>query len=340
MPDLYLKRILPNMNSTHLKMSLFGLIMGFAHLASAQTTTSWETAQTANSCTARHENAFTKVGDKLYLIGGRGTRPVDEFDPKTNAWKQLAAPPVEMNHFQAIEYNNEAYVMGAFMGQYPHEKPLTSIYIFNPAKNEWREGPGIPADRLRGATGAINYNNKLYLVCGIQDGHYDGHVGWLDEFDPKTNTWRKLPDAPHVRDHVSVAVINDKLYVAGGRRSTARINQVLNLTEPAVDVFDFKTNTWTTLPADLNLPTQRAGNMAVPFGYKLLIMGGESPAQVEAHAEVEALNTKTMKWEKLPSLNKGRHGTGATIYKKKVYVAAGSGNRGGGPELTSMEILK
>jgi N-acetylneuraminic acid mutarotase len=107
-----------------------------------------------------------------------------------------------------------------------------------------------------------------------------------------------------------------------------------------VDVFNFKTNTWTTLPESLNLPTQRAGNTAVPFGYKLLIMGGESSAQIEAHAEVEGFDTKLMKWEKFPNLNKGRHGTGATVYKKKVYVAAGSGNRGGGPELTSMEVLK
>lgn len=329
------------MSSLYLKFFLSSVLLAMATSAQSQSDSNfWETVQSSNTCTARHENAFTKVGDKLYLIGGRGTRPVDEYDPKTNTWRQLAAPPVEMNHFQAVEYKNEAYVIGAFMGSYPHEKPLTSIYIFNPAKNEWRVGPAIPTDRLRGATGSVVYKGKLYLVCGIQDGHYDGHVGWLDEYNPETNTWQKLPDAPHVRDHVSVAVIGDKLYVAGGRRSTARINQVLNLTEAAVDVFDFKTNTWTTLPESLNLPTQRAGNATVAFGFKLLIMGGESSAQVEAHADVEAFDTKKMKWEKWPKLNKGRHGTGATIYKKKVYVAAGSGNRGGGPELTSMEVLK
>lgn len=329
------------MSSLYLKFFLSSVLLAVATSAQSQSDNNlWETVQSSNTCTVRHENAFTKVGDKLYLIGGRGTRPVDEYAPKTNTWRQLAAPPVEMNHFQAVEYKNEAYVMGAFMGSYPHEKPLTSIYIFNPAKNEWRVGPAIPTDRLRGAAGSVVFKGKLYLVCGIQDGHYDGHVGWLDEYNPETNTWQKLPDAPHVRDHVSVAVIGDKLYVAGGRRSTARINQVLNLTEAAVDVFDFKTNAWTTLPESLNLPTQRAGNATVAFGFKLLIMGGESSAQVEAHADVEAFDTKKMKWEKWPKLNKGRHGTGATIYKKKVYVAAGSGNRGGGPELTSMEVLK
>ncbi len=137
-------------------------------------------------------------------------------------------------------------------------------------------GPSILADRLRGAAGSVVYKNKLYLVCGIQDGHYDGHVGWLDEYDPKTNTWRKLPDAPHVRDHVSVAIIDDKLYIAGGRRSTARINQVLNLTEVAVDVFDFKQILGTTLPESFSEFTHATcRNTTAPFGYKLLIMAAK-----------------------------------------------------------------
>ena len=177
------------------------------------------------------------------------------------------------------------------------------------------------------------------MVCGIQDGHWDGHVAWLDEYDPSKNVWRRLPDAPHVRDHVQAAVIDDKLYLAGGRRSTARIGQVLNLTEAAVDVYDFRSNVWSTLHESNNLPTLRAGNAAVVMGKRLLVIGGESGAQVPAHSEVEAFNTKTGKWEKLPSLQQGRHGTGAVNIGGKIYIVAGSGNRGGGPELSSIEVL-
>ncbi|HAZ25636.1 MAG TPA: hypothetical protein DCY95_14410, partial [Algoriphagus sp.] len=65
----------------------------------------------------------------------------------------------------------------------------------------------------------------------------------------------------------------------------------------------------------------------------------ESAAQAPAHAEVEVLDTETNQWIILPSLNQGRHGTGAVIFKGKIYVAAGSANRGGGPELNSLEIL-
>lgn len=299
----------------------------------------WQQVKHENSCTNRHENALAEVKGKLILLGGRGVKPVESFDPKTNRWTRLIETPIEMHHFQAVTYKDEVWVLGAFTGAYPHETPIPNIYIFNPDKNQWRVGPEIPLERRRGAAGVFVHKDKIYMVCGIQDGHWDGHVGWLDEYDPRKDTWRKLPDAPHVRDHVQAAVIDNKIYVAGGRRSTAKIQQVLNLTEGAVDVYDFRSNEWTTLPESSNLPTLRAGNASVVLDNKLLVIGGESGSQVPAHNQVEAFNTKTMKWETLPALNEGRHGTGAVNVNGKIYIVAGSGNRGGGPELNSIEVL-
>lgn len=319
------------------KMPLITILLVLSLVAHGQ---NWQTINSENSCTPRHENALAAVKDKLILLGGRGIKPVESFDLKTNRWTKHIETPIEMHHFQAVTYKDEVWVLGAFTGGYPHETPIPNIHIFNPEKNEWRVGPEIPADRRRGAAGVFVYKDKIYMVCGIQDGHWDGHVGWLDEYDPKKNTWRKLSDAPHVRDHVQAVVIDDKVYVAGGRRSTARIGQVLNLTEGAVDVYDFRSNSWTALPETSNLPTLRAGNASVVLDKRLLVIGGESGSQVPAHNEVEALNVKTMKWEKLPPLNAGRHGTGAVNVNGKVYIVAGSGNRGGGPELDSIEVFE
>jgi N-acetylneuraminic acid mutarotase len=318
------------------KAFIFAVLMSSPVVSSAQT---WETVSTENVCTNRHENAVTSVKDKIILVGGRGIKPVESFDVKTKAWTKHVDTPLEMHHFQAITYNNEVWVVSAFTGGYPHETPIPNIYIFNLEKNEWRVGPEIPADRRRGAAGVVVYKNKVYSVCGIQDGHWDGHVGWLDEYDPKTNQWKKLPDAPHMRDHVHAVVMDDKIYVAGGRRSTAKIGQVLNLTEPAVDVFDFKTNRWTTLPESNNLPTRRAGAASVVLGKNMFVIGGESDSQVPAHNEVEVFNTKTSKWETYAPLSTGRHGTGAVQISGKIYIVAGSGNRGGGPELNSIELF-
>ena len=307
-----------------------------AATAVAQT---WETLSTENTCTNRHENALAAVKDKLILLGGRGIKPTESFDLKTKKWTQHVETPIEMHHFQAITFQNEVWVLGAFTGGYPHETPIPNIYIFNPEKNEWRVGPEIPADRRRGAAGVFVYKDKIYIVCGIQDGHWDGHVAWMDEYDPKSKQWKKLPDAPHVRDHVQAVVLDDKIYVAGGRRSTARIGQVLNTTEAAVDIYDFKSGRWSTLSEGSNLPTLRAGNATVVLDKKVIVIGGESGEQVPAHNEVEALDTRTMRWEKLASLKQGRHGTGAVVVNGKIYTVAGSGNRGGGPELNSIEVM-
>lgn len=325
-----------NLSFTYLFGALGSVLLIAGNTADAQV---WTPAEPMSLPAERHENGMAAANGKLYLIGGRGERGVDEYDPKTETWVPKAKPSLEMHHFQAVTYNNEIYILGGFTGGFPHEKPLTHIQIYNPVKDEWRTGPEIPADRLRGASGVFEYRNKIYLVCGIQDGHWDGHVTWFDEFDPKTNTWTKLPDAPRARDHFQVTVVDDKLYVAGGRRSSAKTKEFMNLTVGELDIYDFKTGKWTTVEPAQNLPTHRAGTTTIAFGKKVLVIGGESDKQEPAHREVEAFNPKTGKWETLMPLLQGRHGTQAVLLNGKVYIVAGSANRGGGPELNSMEIL-
>jgi N-acetylneuraminic acid mutarotase len=300
----------------------------------------WETVSTTNTCTNRHENSLVAVGDKIVLLGGRGIKPVEIFDTKTNTWTKGVNTPLEIQHFQAIAYKGEVWVICAFTGGYPHEIPIDHALIYNLEKNEWRNGPVIPKERLRGSAGVFVHKNKIYMVCGITDGHWDGHVTWFDEYDPKTDKWTIMPDAPRARDHIQAARIGKKIYLASGRRSTAKTNQVLTITEPLVDVFDFKTKTWETLPASSNIPTQRAGSSSFEYNGKLVVIGGESAAQIPAHNEVEMLDPKTLKWTALSPLNQGRHGTSSAVIMNKIYTIAGSGNRGGGPELNTVEVYK
>ena len=303
-----------------------------------QAQNSWTTLSPQTEATARHESSFVECDGKLYALGGRGERPVDEFDPATNSWTKLADAPMEIHHFQAISYKSEIWVVGALTGKYPHETPIPTILIFNPKTKTWRNGPKLPENRLRGSAGVVVRKDKIYVVCGIQDGHFDGFVRWFDELDPATGKWTSLPSAPRSRDHVSAALVNDKIYLAGGRTSYAKIGKVLELTSKEIDFFDFKTKTWTTIETEI--PTVRAGNSNLGIGPYLLILNGESQAQTPAHAEVEVLDTRSNTWSKLPNLNQGRHGTGAAFLNGKIYVHAGSANRGGGPEINTMEAIE
>ncbi|MGY6741240.1 MAG: Kelch repeat-containing protein [Cecembia sp.] len=321
-----------------LKSCLFSLFLLVSSISFAQTIgANWKKLKATNEAVPRHENSLVECDGKFYALGGRGIRPVEAYDPETNTWTVLADSPMEFHHFQAISFNHEIYVIGAFTGPYPHETPIPEFLIFNTKNNTWRKGPEIPEDRRRGSAGVFVYQEKIYMVCGIIDGHWNGFVPWFDEFDPKTGEWKILPDAPRPRDHFSASMVGDRAYVAGGRTSHAEIGKVLELTISEVDYFDFNTNTWSTVKN--GLPTPRGGTSSIGNDPYLLVINGESATQVPSHSEVEVLDIRDETWSRLPDLNQGRHGTGVIYWKGKVYVAAGSANRGGGPELNDMECI-
>jgi N-acetylneuraminic acid mutarotase len=299
--------------------------------------TGWHIIEANGTPKKREDCSFVEVNGLFYLAGGRGVKSVDVFNPGKNTWTQKGNTPIELNHFQAVAYKNYIYVVGAMNGKYPHEIPLENIYIYNTFTDEWKTGPAMPAGRLRGSGGTVVYKNKIYLVCGIQDGHYNKTVTWMDEFDPETGNWRALQDAPHPRNHFNAAIVGNKLYLAGGRQTFFKDGHVVQGDVPEVDVFDFKKQKWETLPADKNLPTQRAGCAAVQYKNMLVIIGGESGVQKVSHQDADAYDPKKMTWKKLPMLVTGRHDTGALTYKNKIYIAAGSANRGGGPDQDTIE---
>lgn len=304
---------------------------------SAQSDGIWQTLECTDAPQARHENCFVEVNDKFYLLGGRGIKPVNIFDPKTNSWTAGAKPPMELHHFQGVSYKGKIFVIGAMTGRYPDEKPISTILIYDPKSDSWSEGHEIPENRRRGSAGIVVVNNKAIILSGIVDGHNGTHITWVDEYNFKTGKWKILSDAPRPRDHFAAVLKDGKIYCAGGRNTSEDTNQTFELTIAGVDVYDVKSNLWESLPGLKNIPTQRAGTSTVILGDDLIVIGGESGSQPNAHNEVETYNLKTKSWRKLTNLERGRHGTQAILYKNAVYIAAGSGNRGGKPELDTIE---
>lgn len=297
----------------------------------------WELLPAGERPTARHEHGYVRVGEQLVMIGGRGIKPVERFDPATRAWTASAPTPVEMHHFQAVAHDGKVWVVGAMTGAWPTEPPLSHVWVYDPATDAWTRGPEVPADRRRGGAGVVVHEGRIWVVAGIRNGHTDGHVTWLDSFDPRTGEWRRHADAPRARDHFQAAVIDGRLYAAGGRRSSAGTGQHFELTVPEVDVYDFRTGQWSTLPPASSIPTPRAGTTTVVLDGRLVVIGGESGAQEAGHAEVEALDPRTGRWTTLAPLNVGRHAAQVAAHAGRLYIAAGSRTRGA-TEVSSQEV--
>lgn len=312
---------------------LFFMVFLFNGMYSQKT---WQTIIPADGSEpiARHEAAFVKVKNRFYLLGGRRIQPVSIFDPKTKTWSEGAAPPIEMHHFQPIVHKNIVYIVGAMTSGYPGETPVPNIYSYDPESDTWEQGPKISSERLRGSTGNVLVGNTIYVACGIRDGHRNDHKTWLDTYNIKTGEWTVLPDAPRARDHFQATVVHRKIYLLGGRQSKAP-KETFKHTLNEVDVYDIKSGKWQTLAT--KLPTERAGNMAISHKSDIFVIGGESEGQKSAHDEVEVLDTKTGEFTTYPKLQRGRHGSGLLLHKNAIYVASGSGNKGGSPELKTME---
>ncbi|MFC2112498.1 SMP-30/gluconolactonase/LRE family protein [Bacteroidota bacterium] len=292
----------------------------------------WTTLDCNGEPDGRHETTFMEFEGRFYLIGGRESNMIDRFDPKTNTWSKMKAESPIIHHFQPVLWNNKIYMVGAMTGNYPDEPPMSNIQIYDPKKDQWTEGGEIPKERQRGGAGTVVYKDKIYMACGITLGHTSGTNNWFDEYDPATDTWKILPDAPHKRDHFHAVVIDDKMYCLGGRSSDyhepGNFAAFFGAVERAIDCFDFKTGSWSTLETELPVGSAAAGT-AVLDG-KILYFGGETVKVGPALNRTWLLDLQTGKWTEMAGLNQGRHGTQAIVYKNKVYIASGSPIRGGG----------
>ncbi len=290
----------------------------------------WQMLNAKGRVEGRHECSFVEYDGLFYLLGGRGVHSVGIYDPVKNRWSKGAKSPIEINHFQAVVYGEDIYMVGAMNGAYPTEKPLENVWIYRPASDEWIQGDEIPAEFRRGGAGSVAYDGIIYSACGIEYGHTSGTTNLFNSYNPATGEWRRLTASPHLRDHFAAVVHEGKLYCIGGRNSSVHFPEdfgaFFGCVVPQVDVYDFESATWNTLPEPLPVPTAAAGVAA--FGKNIVYVGGEGPAPL-AYDNTQCLDTQTGKWSSLAPMAEGMHGSGLIFYQGEFFWAAGSYKKGG-----------
>ena len=282
----------------------------------------------------RHENAFVQAGGKFYLLGGRESQIPRIYDINTQTWSSGAELPSgtgwpnKLHHFQAVELDGLIYAVGAMTGGCCAEPPAERVYVYDPVGDAWMQGAEIPVDRRRGGGGAVVHDGKIYLVSGNTNGHSGPVSPFFDEFDPYTGQWTSLPDVPNPRDHFFAVVHEGKLYAIAGRDSNqSEDGNIFDDVVPEVDVYDFATGAWTTLPPGANIPTPRAAAATGILGGEIIVAGGES--NTTAHDVTEAFDPDTYSWRTLSTMLGPRHGTQGIINNGGLYVAGGSPTKGG-----------
>ena len=107
------------------------------------------------------------------------TEVAEAYDPATDAWRVLAAPPATESYCRrdAVWTGSEMLVWGC------------SLLAYDPARNEWRRLPDPPTRHGIAVWTGHELVGWGGGCCG--DVSDDGSA-----FDPATNTWRKIAPAP------------------------------------------------------------------------------------------------------------------------------------------------
>ena len=291
----------------------------------------------------RHESCAVFAEGLLYSIGGRGIKSTSVFNPITGSWSSVSGPPVELNHMQCLYYKNRIYIGGSWYGEFPYEKEHADTWVYDIPSDSWLTLPGLPAERRRGGGAFVNYKGKFYLSHGGRGGHgnHATTTGMFDMYDPETNTWTPLADAPNPRDHTNGAIINDKLCVAGGRDGGT--TDFWNANIAPIDCFNFVTMKW-EVKADLPMP--RCGTMVgTTCQGRLMIAGGEgktaSNQAGQAFDRVDFFDEATNSFDEPSYMTSSRHGSGVGVTScscGNIYIPSGSAGLGGGPEVLTTDL--
>ncbi len=300
----------------------FGLTISLGGLALAQNLNpepgSW--GQKASLIEANSEFTLTSTGGKIYVLGGYpqgrvSVKTVQIYDIANDKWTIGPPLPEVNNHGVAAAYDGVVYLFGGQTD--PNTAYVDTVYALDTkegAQAVWTQKAIMPTKRSAGA--AIVYEGKVYIAGGRPPRGHD-----FAAYDPKTDTWEKLPDLPSQRNHIAMELIGGKIHVFGGRLGGGFQSDKT----AAHEVFDPKTSSW-SVAAPMLKP--RSGiNSAQAFGC-VHVWGGEEQAGV--FPDHDYYDPRSDKWTKLPNMAIPIHGvTGATFANGLIYVTGGGTQVGG-----------
>jgi N-acetylneuraminic acid mutarotase len=272
--------------------------------------------------TPRTELMADALNEKIYVIGGadysKGTQLniVEIYDTNTNEWATGAKPlPQTTDHSATVTYNGKIYVVGGFSdGKTPTDK----LFIYDPIKDEWKEGKPLPSPR--GALTAEFINGTLYAIGGLNSSQIP--VNTNEAYDPETNTWTTKASMPTARHHLESAVIDGKLYAIGGRilgdgvPSEDMHESLTNFNRN--EMYDPKTDTWVVKQP---MQDKRSGFAATTADGSVYVFGGEGVKK--SLDSVEKYVPATNKWTYERSMPSKRMGLEAVTVDNKIYIIGG-----------------
>ena len=205
------------------------------------------------------------------------------------------------------------------IGGYPSSRRVVNaVQVYDIAADRWQLTTPLPVPIHHTMAAAVD--GIVYVIGGetaSASGTADGgsFVSTVYAFDPATSAWTRRAAMPTARSGGATAVIDGRIYVAGGRPPRGSDFAVY---EPRAD-------RWTVLP---DLPTQRNHLAAAAIGGRVYVAGGRFGGGVgsEMTPVLEVFDPATGSWQRRASMSSARAGVNGIAARGCLYVFGGEGN--------------
>ena len=236
--------------------------------------------------------------------------------PEYDGWTMGTAMPLPRSEHAIAELDGKIWVLGGYP---PGRLPSDLVQVYDSATGRWTLGPRLPQPIHHTHVAAAG--GKIYMLGGEIEGASTGNpekfVSNVWMHDPaKGGGWVARAPMPTARGGGGKAVVNGKIYVAGGRPPGGS----------AFEVYDPAADKWEKLP---DLPTQRNHLAMVAIGGKIIVAGGRfgPGAGAERTDVVEIYDPATRRWSKGAPLPAPRGGITGAVHAGCMFVFGGEGER-------------
>ncbi len=202
--------------------------------------------------TARSALGVAVVDGKIYAIGGLSgdvqLRNNEQYDPVLNTWTVEMPMPTARSGFAIAAYNGKIYVIGGTVGN----GFVGNNEVYDPATNTWETKASMPTPRSDLSASVVN--DKIYLIGGKKYSNtnpYFTETNTNEVYDPANDSWTTKAAIPTATYGYGSAIINQKIYIAGGSQTPISQQQSGDFVH-ANQVYDPQTDNWTSAA---NLPS-------------------------------------------------------------------------------------
>jgi N-acetylneuraminic acid mutarotase len=290
----------------------------------------WSKQTDGRAPISRVESGVVQLGNKLYVMGGytngygsTSTR-VDVLNMSTRTWSTAASLPGSQTHAGAATDGQYIYWVAGQYGPLFSTQGTNESWRYDPSTNQWSRFVNLPQVRFGG--GLTYVDGFLHFFGGddatrnvAQADHWK-----LDLSDP-TPQWTAAAPMPFPGDHLSHAVVGDKIFVMGGEYDHGNTYVQHNYT------FRYNTasDTWTRL-ADMPTPKSHFEASTLVINNKIYAIAGQVDHELLT-AESAVYDIAANKWTLGTPFPEKRKGVAAGIFNNKIYLSGGDSFQNGQP---------